>query len=223
MDGRTDLIERVATEKGFKSPDQNSRQASIHKQARHLGVVFVMFVCSALFGDDSSVKKSTGQIQKQQVAKEDGWQVVDGDLFFYTCPRDWVIEEAKGYNGAVLFKQCYKLVASELSFDDGVSVGFRFVPKQIGNAVEKNGHSAADNVLAKVKNEENSRPYKNGVFDGYVVISDNELIIDIIARVPRSDGFFEMVAYAISESKEATSDYYRIINKIVNTFETRNE
>lgn len=145
-------------------------------------------------------------------------QIYQNTKFSYSCPKDWTLNSNKNYNGQVDLSECTKIYSGEISFDDGISLTFGFVPQNMSENYRINGQKYADMIFNEVKNEANAKTYANNNFSGWISMKNERHALAMIARYEVADGYYEVSANAMGNSK-TDAEFRKMTDDIVGTFQ----
>lgn len=149
--------------------------------------------------------------------QKSNWRTYNNNQFSYKCPTDWSLNQNLNYNGQVGLSECSKIYSGKISFDDGVSVTFGFVPQSVADKYEVAGQKWSDTLLYDVKNEPNAQEYSNNNFIGWVSMKNQKHTLKLIARHKVDGGYYELLASAMGGTK-TDQEFKNMIDDIISTF-----
>lgn len=167
--------------------------------------------------DENSNQVTTPVTTPTPTDQKSNWQVYSNVQFTYKCPSDWSLNKNLNYNGQVELSECSKIYSGKISFDDGVSASFGFVPQSVADNYEWAGQKWSDTLINDVKNEPNAQQYSNNNFVGWISTKNQKHTLKLIARYQINGGYYELSADAMGDTK-TDHEFKKMIDDIVSTF-----
>jgi len=131
-----------------------------------------------------------------------------------------VLGANQNYGGKIDTSECSKIYSGDFAFDDGVSVTFGFVPQTVADSTDTNGQKYADTIFNAVKNETNAAPYNNNNFTGYISLKNQQHALSLVARYQVTDGYYEVIANAMGDTK-TDQQFKQMIDNIISSFNAK--
>ena len=137
--------------------------------------------------------------------------------FSFECPDDWEFTEIKDYGESADFFECAKMFSGQYGFEDGVSVNFGFVPKDVYENYEDNGKKESEAKIADVKDQENSQLYSNNLFNGWISMKSGGHTFRLAASRETDSGYYEARVEAAGSVR--TDSYFKsLADSIIGSF-----
>ena len=167
------------------------------------------------------VDNSDGLLGDEGRIDTSDWETYTYSDFSFKYPKNWTCRESKDYSGQVVKELCGITYGENTgAFDDGLDVSFGFVTNQIASTYKWAGKLWSETGITGVKDQSNSEEYENSNFTGWISMKNPTHTLRLIARHKVGDGYYEVEAYAMGDTK-TDGEYKKIVDQIITTFETK--
>lgn len=139
--------------------------------------------------------------------------------FTFDCPDGWVFEE-KTTDSKIIVKSCsinYDQI-DDLSFDDGITISFKYIPNYIINIDSDYADIKSKDIIIKYKDI--VEDYFKDEFIGKIGWNKTNYELYLIARYYTSEGCYEVEASSYTETQEENVQKRRklLIDQIISSF-----
>jgi len=151
------------------------------------------------------------------------WEIYENKTqnFSYKCPTNWKLFSNKNYGGKIETSECTIIYSGEISFDDGASIAFSFVPKDIADSHLQAEQKWSDILINNVSNETNAKEYSSNNFIGWISMKNQKHTLSLVARRQTSDGYYEIIANAMGDT-QTDLEFNKAFDQIISTFKVLN-